>query len=269
MSTPGRCHIDPASGKLTGPANIVYNDPWPTRNCTPGGFGVAFGGVVHTEVGREHSVIAEFNNPAAQASAFFSIGMDGAIHQYMPLGKNLMAWTQMAGNPHYRGVEHEDRGNPATPMTDAQLTASAQVFEAMSAFDGWPLAATSNPSGGHGILFHSDGGAAWGAHACPGPVRMKQREEIIRRARALRNPPPDPATPIREYRSITTDGKTTLHDLAAPSGVGPAGVLRLTAEHYGAFPAVTAAWLNAVFAGAADPVAPVPAGVKLRIPVTP
>jgi hypothetical protein len=269
MSASRRCHIDPASGKLVGPASISYNDPWPTPNCTPGGFGVAFGGVIHTEVGFEHSVIAEFNNPSAQASAFFSIGMDGHIHQYMALGKNLMAWTQSAGNPHYRGVEHEDRGHPETPMTDAQLTASAQVFEAMSTFDGWPLAATANPSGGRGILFHSDGGAAWGGHACPGPVRMKQRDEVIRRARALRNPPSPPVPPAVTEKTITTTGKLSLAAIATAPAVRttPMHILHLTCDHFGGFPPEVAAWGNDVFAGRRDAQADVPAGLKLRLPV--
>jgi hypothetical protein len=205
---PGRLHIDKA-GKLQGPADITINDPFPTHNGTAGAFGTAQGGVIHTEVGFEHAVIDEFNNPAAQASAFFSIGMDGHIHQYGPLGHDWMAWTQIAGNPHWRGVEHEDKGHPETPMPAAQLAASAQVFEAMSAFDGWPLAPTDDPVGGRGIIFHSDGGVAWGNHDCPGSVRRAQRPVIIALAKQIRAGDPLPAG------RHTADGTGSMAALAA------------------------------------------------------
>lgn len=185
IGVPGRLHFD-AEGKLRGPADITHNTPWPTPDGRPGGFGAAFGGVFHTEVGFEHNVIDEFNNIKAQASAFFSISMTGAIHQYGSVGHDWEAWTQEAGNSHYRGVEHEDGGNPLHPLAAPQLAASAQVFEAMSAFDGWPLQVTDNPNGGRGIILHQDGGAAWGGHACPGPVREKQRPLIITIAKAIR-----------------------------------------------------------------------------------
>ena len=37
------------------------------------------GVVLHTEDGYEQGTISWFNNPAAQASAFFAVGLDGAI----------------------------------------------------------------------------------------------------------------------------------------------------------------------------------------------
>jgi hypothetical protein len=250
--TPPRLHIDRATGKLTGPAAITYNTPWPTKNGTPGGFGTAFGGVIHTEVGFEHSVEDEFNNPAAQASAFFSISVTGAIHQYGPLGKDWMAWTQVAGNPHYRGVEHEDQGDPNRPLTPAQLAASAQVFEAMSAFDGWPLAATDNPNGGRGIIFHVDGGAQWGGHDCPGPVREKQRPALIALAKAIRAGRP-------ELVLYVTTGAESLVELAAERHTKP----RLLLRAYGgrAFPKGLGDYLDG-----GNLKAPMPKGIRLRVP---
>lgn len=260
-TVPGRLHID-AAGRLQGPADITFNVPWPTPNCTANGFGTAFGGVYHTEVGWEHSVIAEFNSPAAQASAFFSISMTGAIHQYVPLGLNYAAWTQAAGNHSYRGVEHEDGGDPSRPLTPAQLAASAQVFEAMSAYDGWPLEATDNPDGGRGIIFHSDGKAAWGGHDCPGDVRRAQRPALIALAKAIRegNVPSGPV-------AVTSDGTLSLADLCHSHGHGatPAMVLRLTAQH-GGYPGDVAHWLNEVFEGTRDAQATVPAGLELYLP---
>jgi N-acetylmuramoyl-L-alanine amidase len=239
-----RLHID-NNGRLQGSANITYNSPWPTANCSSG-FGTAFGGVYHTEVGFEHSVIAEFNNPSAQASSFFSIGMDGHIHQYMPLGQNLKAWTQEAGNTNYRGVEHEDHGDDSNPLSQAQLIASAQVFEAMSAYDGWPLQASDNPGGGRGILFHSDGGQAWGGHDCPGAVRRAQRPAIIALARQIRA---GGSTPVPAAKEWVSKGMLPLGGLAEQLHVTPAVLLAVTAEHSPrmAFTDQMAVYVDAVF----------------------
>jgi hypothetical protein len=195
--------------------------------------------------------------------------MDGHIHQYGSLGHDWMAWTQVAGNPNYRGVEHEDHGDPANPMTDAQLTASAQVFEAMSAFDGWPLAPTDNPNGGRGIIFHADGGAAWGGHACPGPVRQGQRAELIRRAQAIRagaSPAPQPPAPA--VISYTSTGSMSLLAIATTHKTGVSTILRLTAEQSpGArFSQAAAEWLDNVFAGKVSATGPVPTGLVLQVP---
>lgn len=252
--TPPRLHIDRATGKLVGPAAITYNDPWPTPNRTPGGFGRAFGGVIHTEVGFEHNVIAEFNNPAAKASAYFSISMAGGIHQYMPLGFDDMAWTQVDGNPHYRGVEHEDQGNDNNPMPPPQLAASAQVFEAMSARDGWPLEACDNPNGGRGILFHADGGQAWGGHDCPGPVRERQRPALIALAREIRTGAPD----LTHY--ITT-GRESLVELAAERHTTVRLLLRHNGGPHKPWPAGLGDYLDAGSLKAA-----MGKGIRLRVP---
>lgn len=66
-------------------------------------------------------------------------------------------------------------------MTDAQLTELAKWHVWCGARD-----EIANSPDGYGIGTHSMGGAAWGGHACPGPLRAAQRPEIIRRAIALR-----------------------------------------------------------------------------------
>lgn len=226
-AAPPRLHID-SSGRLRGqPGKITYNSPWPTVDGRPGGFGTAFGGVIHTEVGFEHTVIHEFNDPASQASAFFSIGLGGHIHQYGPLGKDWEAWTQVGGNHNWRGVEHEDQGKPQTPFSDAQLWSSAQVFEAMSAFDGWPLKAVDNvlDASARGVAFHSDGGAAWGGHDCPGTVRRGQRDELIRRALLIRT-----ARHLAPGSRWVADGKTSLADVCGWQGCKPEDIWFATAQ---------------------------------------
>ena len=189
-----KMHID-AAGKLQCPENpglITYNSPWPTVNGSTNFQEPAQGYVIHTEVGYEHSVIHEFNDPNAQASAFVSFGVDGHVHQYGPIGHGWKAWTQVNGNPKWRGGEHEDLGDPKNPLTAAQIESSASVFEAISEHDGFPLQATDDPVNGKGAIFHSDGGAAWGGHDCPGAVRRGQRQAIIDRAKAIRGQAPAP-----------------------------------------------------------------------------
>ena len=267
MSVPPKLTISP-DGRLRGSAQITWNDqfpwnyPWPTRNGTAGAFGTAYGGVIHTEDGFEPGTIKWFNEGIAESSAFFSIGMDGHIHQYGPLGKNWMAWTQAAGNPNWRGVEHEDKGDPSTPMTQVQLVASAQVFEAMSTFDGslgnpWPLEATDDPVNGRGIIFHGDGGVPWGDHPdCPGQVREAQRPAIIKLAKQIRAGSTGPAY-------ITADGTSTLAQLAAQHHTEPSAMLRATAEAgpHGHFPQDVADFVDQ----AAGPAVP-PAGTRLVVP---
>lgn len=265
MAAPARLTIG-SDGRLRGRALITWNDQfpwkdsWPTVCGTPGGFGTPYGGVIHTEVGFEQGTITEFNELSAEASAFFSIGMDGHIHQYGPLGSDWMAWTQVAGNSNWRGVEHEDKGNPATPMPEAQLVASAQVFEAMSTFDGslgnpWPLEATDDPVHGRGIIFHVCGGQAWGGHDCPGSARMSQRDTITSLARQIRAGGTGPAY-------ITADGTSTLAQLAAANHTAPAAILRATAEAGGhGFPPAVAQFVDQ----AAGPAVP-PSGLRLALP---
>jgi hypothetical protein len=259
LTVPGRCHFD-SDGWLRGPINI-------THVLTPNhgtGFGNGQGVVFHTEAGFEAGTVATFLNPANQVSAFFSIGRDGAVHQYVPVGKGFYAWSQAGGNRTFRGVETEDRTDPSTPLTAAQVTAFAQIFEACSAFDGFPLQITDSPSG-RGLILHSDGGQDWGGHlSCPGHVRAAQRPAIVALAKAIRtggNPAPQPA-----LKTWVSQGQMTLHDLAAQElHEDVSTVLRVTVENSPGrvFAAGLAAYVNAVFA--ADTL-PCPAGVTWFYP---
>ena len=188
-----------SDGRVTGPAAITYNTPFPCVNGSWGS-GAMTGVIMHTMVGSQAGTISWFNNPAAQASAHFAVAYDGAIHQFGPIGQGWIAWHAGAANATWYGIEHEDGGDPSRPLTDAQLTASAQLTEMLTGFAGIPLQVTNSPSTG-GLGTHSMGGSSWGGHACPGDVRAAQRGEVIRRAQAIRgggSAPQPPAKPRQE-----------------------------------------------------------------------
>jgi hypothetical protein len=247
---PQRLNIDPG-GRLRGPASISYNSPFPCPNGRPGGMSVPkgiMGVVMHTMVGNLPGTISVFNDPGFQASAHFGIDQNGHIHQFGPVN-GWMAWAEVNGNPNWYSIEHADGGNPDVPLTDAQLTASAQVVEALAAFGVFPLQVADSP-GQEGYGVHFMGGADWGGHSCPDVpprrVRSGQRAEILRRAAAIRasgSPPPDGRTAI-------SDGTAGLTAFAARHGSSPALVLRATAEAgpNGEFAPALATYVNTVFA---------------------
>jgi hypothetical protein len=248
-------------GRLRGNAVITHNSPWP---CPNGQFGITppmNGAVLHTMVGSLPGTVTVFNNAGFQASAHFGIGgpwsnTDGQIWQFGP-AHGWEAWHVEAGNNSWFGIEHEDGGDPKHPLTDAQVTASAQVLEALSAQGAWgfPLREANTPDE-HGYGVHYMGGANWGGHPCPLETRAAQRPEILRRARILRAhgryPASDPVT------SWTADGKTSLIDLSGQVKLPASTILRLTVDHFGAFSPELSHWIQA-----GDLTAPVPDGQLL------
>jgi lysozyme len=82
-----------------------------------------------------------------------------------------------------------------------------------------------------------------------------------------------PGPAVSQFETHVTAGRMSLAELAAQRGTAPMHVLRLTADHFGGFPPEVAAWGNAVFAGAGSqftsPQKPLPAGLRLRVPVIP
>lgn len=252
---PGKCHFD-ADGWLQGPITVAHTL---TPNRYNSGFAVHGRGVViHTEAGHEAGTVATFLNPASQVSAFFSIAFDGSCHQYLPVGHGYVAWSQAAGNASFRGVEDEDGTHPSVPLTPAQIATFAQILEACAAYDGFPLQVTDDVNG-TGLITHSAGGQSWGGHeGCPGPVRAAQRPAIIALAKQIRAG--------GSNVQLTTDGKKSLHQVAAAAGIGAAHVLRLSAIAEGTFDSATADYVNGVFAGTTPPSAPMPAGCRLWVP---
>jgi hypothetical protein len=198
-SIPGKLKVQD-DGRVTGPASIAYNDPFPCVNGSWGS-GAMQGVVMHTMVGNLPSCITVFNDPSYQASAYFGIDQQGNIHQFGPIGKGWIAWAEVAGNLTWYSIEHADDGNPDIPLTAAQIRSSAQLVEMLSSYAGFPLQVTDSVNGrGYGV--HFMGGEAWGGHTCPDlppkHVRSKQRPAIIALAKQIRAggtpPPPPPPT---------------------------------------------------------------------------
>ena len=250
----GRLEIG-ADGRVTGPVAISYNDPFPTGNGSWGS-GAMMGVVMHTMVGNLPATVDLFNSSAAAVSAHFGIAQDGSVWQFGPIGKGWIAWAEVAGNQAWYSIEHADDGDTGNPLTDAQLTASAQLVEVLSRFAGFPLQVTDSV-GVKGYGTHVMGGAAWGGHTCPGPgPRAGQRYEIIGRAAAIR----------AGQVAWTSQGSVSLAGLAAQLGTTPSSILAMTAARGGAFAGDTAAYLNAVFAGTTPAGAALPAGLTLWVP---
>lgn len=223
---PGKLTVVPSSGRLTGPAKLSYNDPWPCKNGQWGS-GAMRGVVMHTMVGNLPGTVSWFNqvdgngDPVAKASAHFGVGQDGSIHQFGPVGKGWEAWAQEDGNPEWYSIEHADNGNPDNPLTYKQKVASAQLVECLSAFANFPLEVTDSTDGkGYGT--HAMGGAAWGGHTCPDlppkHVRSLQRYAIIALAKQIRQP-------AVRYIKKSAAGGQTLAELAKLNGVSEADIV--------------------------------------------
>jgi hypothetical protein len=179
-----RCHFD-SNGWLQGPIAITH---YTSPNHYASGFTEPARGMVqHTEDGYTAGTVATFMDPKTEVSAFFGVSESGAAQQFLPAGHGYVAWAEEAGNPYWRSCECEDRTQSGQPMTQAQMVAFAQILEACSAYDGFPLQITDDPVNGRGLITHGDGGAAWGGHfSCPGDVRKAQRPRIIALAMAIR-----------------------------------------------------------------------------------
>jgi len=123
-------------------------------------------------VGNLPGTVEIFNNPSYAVSSHFGIAQDGSVWQFGPIGHGWIAWAQVAGNEAWYSIEHADDGNTANPLTDSQLTASAQLVEVLSRFAGFPLQVTNSVEieGLHSV---------WrgpGRHTCrPGPGRQRPR----------------------------------------------------------------------------------------------
>lgn len=167
---------------MTGP-------PWPTRypgatwrpvrNHSSGFVLPPRGAIPHVQQGNG-SLYARFNNPATEVSSHLWLSKLGGWEQYVDLTRK--AWAEAAGNPYWISVECE--GFDTEDYTPAQLAQLAKFYAwGMAVYD-WPARVTDDPAG-RGLGTHRMGGAAWGAHSCPGDLRASRRPAILAAARGL------------------------------------------------------------------------------------
>ncbi|MEO3977696.1 N-acetylmuramoyl-L-alanine amidase [Streptomyces sp. CAU 1734] len=150
------------------------------ENFSRGGRAGQRGLILHVQEG-EGSLFERFSNPATETSSHFWVSQAGEIEQYVSVHDR--SWTQRAGNLEW--VSIETSGFTGKPLTGPQVDSVARVFAWGAREHGWPLTVTDSPQG-RGLGTHSMGGGAWGGHACPGPVRAGQREDVLDRVRRSR-----------------------------------------------------------------------------------
>lgn len=139
--------------------------------------------VVHVQVG-DGSCYGEFDNPSSQASSTWQAMKDGTILQFVDA--DLVAWTEMAGNPDYDSVETE--GTPDEPLTPQQCQTLAELIAWGHQTFGWSLTLVDH--GGSGITTHAHYPSgvpdpAWGDHPCPGSIRTAQLPPIVATAQQI------------------------------------------------------------------------------------
>lgn len=237
--TPKPLNFD-ASGWLEG----VEHMPSPNFN---GGLSLPMNGVVmHTQVGNHAE--GWFANPVSQVSAHFCVNTTAPV-TVQCVSIHGEAWAEVSGNNMWFSIEHGDDGNPARPISQEQMEASAQIYEALEHYAGFGFEPTAN-IGQKGYTCHYQGGAAWGGHSCPdnppggeGP-RSHQRKDILAIAkdiRAVRNggpnkPPPkpkpiDPGQKIKDgyYRHVA-NGTVSLNDYAKGRGTTADAIATITED---------------------------------------
>ncbi|CAM5661208.1 hypothetical protein SAVIM338S_06778 [Streptomyces avidinii] len=167
----------PASGWMPGATRRPLE-----RNFVVGDRDAQRGLVLHVQEG-EGSLYERFNTPGIKASSHFWVSQDGETEQYVSVLDR--AWAQVDGNGSWASVETS--GFATRPLTEAQIDSVSRIYAWGAATHGWPPSVSDAP-GLPGLGIHSMGGAAWGAHECPGTLRAGQRTEIIRRVKDGRPP---------------------------------------------------------------------------------
>jgi hypothetical protein len=142
------------------------------------------GWILHVVVG-DGSPFGTFEGAVSPDRRFSTgwVAKDGHVEEFTEL--TMRSWAQASGNPLYWSFETE--GFPNEPLTDAQILSLAKIHNVLGAAD-----AVIDKVGDRGVGTHVMGGAEWGGHSCPGPIRAGQRADIIAKARELRGPNPGP-----------------------------------------------------------------------------
>ncbi|MDK9359887.1 N-acetylmuramoyl-L-alanine amidase [Propionibacterium freudenreichii] len=192
---------------------IAKGDPHPSN--------IWLGVCLHVAVGNG-SLAGWFGRPDVDACSHFWAAKSGRIEQYLDPATTA-SWAQAAGNAQYISVETE--GYPGEPMTEAQCTAVARIWRWCA--DTWapmPYQVTDTP-GAEGLIIHSAGGAAWGGHACPGPIRAGQRQHILDLAHGGAITTPNQQEDDMGYVDDISDAAARKIAMATMGGAGAASVM--------------------------------------------
>jgi N-acetylmuramoyl-L-alanine amidase len=146
------------------------------KPCAPGNYAHGRGNkykpmaiVLHLMDGTLAGTDAWFANPDAKVSAHYGIGKDGKIHQYVKeedtafhagrVADSIWLPAMLGVNPNVFtiGVEHE--GRPEDKVSDAMVTASAQLVAEICKRWGIPIDRSR-------IVGHRE---IYAAKSCPGP----------------------------------------------------------------------------------------------------
>jgi LysM repeat protein len=172
----------------------------PVPNFTQGGQESVQGVVLHIMQGSLDGSDSWFRNPLSRSSAHFGVGKTGTIYQWVDTADR--AWAQSAGNKTWLSIEHE--GFSGTPLTAAQVAATAKIIAWAQQTHKFSLQSTDSPTG-TGIGWHGMGGAAWGGHTdCPGDSIKNQRPAIIAAAKAIITPSTGSTYTIKRGDTLTT-----------------------------------------------------------------
>lgn len=151
-------------------------------------------GVIHLMAGSLTGTDNWFATPAAQVSAHFGVGRDGAVHQYVDTSRT--AWAEAAFNDVAISIEHE--GVAGDALTAEQIAADINLIRWIHDEHNIPIVRAASPSDG-GWLGHCDLGVAGGDHPdCPGSPILAQLPSLLAQAAAATQPssPPPAASPI-------------------------------------------------------------------------
>ena len=159
--------------------------------------------VVHVTQGNNQAgVDGWFNNPAAIVSAHFSIGKDGAVHQYVDTDQT--AYAEMNWNSKAISIEH--CGMSGDHLTDAQKKSLKPLLQWISGHYKIPLEWRNDGYGPAGVTSHGLLGTDGGNHPmCPGLNIVYDVKQVI----ASPATPPKPVVqPPAKVRPTISQGDT-------------------------------------------------------------
>lgn len=148
---------------------------------------IPIGVILHTDAGNSASLFNYFNGPSGGIESHFHIPKKNPVEQYRDTGyeadANLKANSFYIDGIRYGFISVETQGLAGDPWTDYQLTEIKKlILWARSVHRNIELRVCPGPfsSGiGYHTLFGSPSPWTPVAKSCPGPVRIKQFNEVL------------------------------------------------------------------------------------------